>query len=127
MLIVVEADGTERTLIDPMAIDPSGTTTLDTWQPDKEGDLLAYQLSVGGNEESVLYVMDVATGEIVEGPIDRAATPPSPGCPAARRSTTCAGSRPSWCRTGEEQFHRRVYLHRVGTDPETTCSSSATA
>jgi len=61
----------ERVLIDPMALDPSGTTTLDSWQPDKEGRLLAYQLSTGGDEESLLYVMDVATGEPVEGPIPR--------------------------------------------------------
>ena len=44
-MLVREADGTERTLIDPAALDPSGKTTLDTWQPDKEGRLLAYQLS----------------------------------------------------------------------------------
>ena len=55
---------------DPIALDPSGLTTLDTWQPSKEGDLLAYQISEGGTEESVLRVMDVATGEIVDGPID---------------------------------------------------------
>ena len=46
-------------------------TTLDAWQPDKEGQLLAYQLSEGGDEESVLRVMDVATGQDVDGPIDR--------------------------------------------------------
>ena len=54
VLYAVEADGTERVLIDPMALDPSGLTTLDSWQPYKEGDLLAYLLSVGGNEESLL-------------------------------------------------------------------------
>jgi prolyl oligopeptidase len=31
----------EKVLVDPMAIDPSGLTTLDAWQPDKEGRLLA--------------------------------------------------------------------------------------
>jgi prolyl oligopeptidase len=45
------ADGPAEVLIDPMAIDPSGLTTLDAWQPDKEGRLLAYQLSEGGDEE----------------------------------------------------------------------------
>jgi len=64
------ADG-ERTLIDPMAIDSSGTTTLDDWQPDHDGRLLAYLLSEGGSEEAVLRIMDVATGQDVEGPIDR--------------------------------------------------------
>ena len=64
------SDG-ERILIDPTAIDETGTTTLDAWQPDQDGRLLAYQLSQGGDEESVLRVMDVATGEDVDGPIDR--------------------------------------------------------
>ena len=63
MLLTVDPDGTERILIDPMALDPSGLTTLDAWQPSKEGDLLAYQLSEGGTEESVVRVMDVVTGE----------------------------------------------------------------
>jgi len=42
-------DGPVEILLDPMAIDPSGLTTLDAWQPDKEGRLLAYQLSEGGD------------------------------------------------------------------------------
>ena len=72
VLHTVDPDGTERVLVDPVALDPTGATTLDTWQPSKEGHLLAYQLSVGGTEESVLHVMDVATLAAVEGPIDRA-------------------------------------------------------
>src|ERR1700722_15975127 len=64
-------DEPERALIDPVAIDPTGLTTLDAWAPDKEGRLLAYQLSHGGDEESLLRVMDVATGQLVDGPIDR--------------------------------------------------------
>ena len=35
VLLTKDADGTERTLIDPIAIDPSGLTTLDSWQPDQ--------------------------------------------------------------------------------------------
>ena len=61
----------DRVLVDPMALDPSGATTLDAWAPDKEGRLLAYQISRGGDEESVLQVMDVTTGEHADGPIDR--------------------------------------------------------
>ena len=59
-------------LLDPLEINPGGTTTLDSWQPSKEGDLLAYQLSTGGTEESTLYVLDVETREVIDGPIDRA-------------------------------------------------------
>ncbi|HEX9541490.1 MAG TPA: hypothetical protein VGA04_25275 [Streptosporangiaceae bacterium] len=54
-----------------MALDPSGATTLDYWQPDREGRLLAYQLSERGDEEWALRVVDVVSGELVDGPIDR--------------------------------------------------------
>ena len=67
MLRVTEPDGTVRVLVDPTALDPAGTTTLDAWQPSWEGDRLAYQLSVGGDEESQLFVLDVGTGEVVDG------------------------------------------------------------
>jgi len=72
VLVTVDAEGTERVLVDPIAIDATGLTTLDAWQPSLEGHRLAYQLSEGGTEESVLRVLDVATGEEVDGPIGRA-------------------------------------------------------
>jgi prolyl oligopeptidase len=119
VLLVIEADGTERTLIDPMAIDPSGTTTLDTWQPSKEGKLLAYQLSEGGTEESVLRVMDVTTGETVDGPIDRARYSPVAWLPGGESYYYVRRLPADQVPEGEEQFHRRVWLHRVGTDADT--------
>ncbi len=117
LLIVIESDGTERTLIDPMALDASGTTTLDTWQPSKEGDLLAYQLSEGGTEESVLRVMDVATGDLVDGPIDRARYSPVAWLPGGKSYYYVRRLPADQVPDGEEQFHRRVWLHQVGTDP----------
>ncbi|MEV6155118.1 prolyl oligopeptidase family serine peptidase [Nonomuraea sp. NPDC052129] len=113
-----ESGGTERVLIDPMAIDPSGLTTLDAVQPDKEGRLLAYQISVGGNEESVLYVMDVATGARVEGPIDRCRYSPIAWLPGGEAFYYVRRLPSTELPEGESQFHRRVYLHRVGTSTE---------
>ncbi|GAA2401858.1 prolyl oligopeptidase family serine peptidase [Nonomuraea africana] len=115
---VVEADGTERALIDPMAIDPSGLTTLDAVQPDKEGRLLAYQISVGGDEESSLYVMDVSTGARVEGPIDRCRYSPVAWLPGGEAFYYVRRLPSTEVPEGESQFHRRVYLHRVGTSTE---------
>ena len=115
VLYVVEADGTERLLIDPIALDPTGLTTLDSWQPSKEGDRLAYQLSVGGNEESLLYVMDVATGEILEGPIDRCRYSPIAWVPGANSFYYVRRIAPDLLPESERNFHRRVYLHRVGS------------
>ncbi|MFC4123211.1 prolyl oligopeptidase family serine peptidase [Nonomuraea zeae] len=115
---VVEPDGTERALVDPMQIDPSGLTTLDAVQPDKEGRLLAYQISVGGDEESVLYVMDVATGVRVEGPIDRCRYSPIAWLPGGEAFYYVRRLPSTEVPENETQFHRRVYLHRVGTSTE---------
>jgi prolyl oligopeptidase len=117
VLMTVDPDGTSRVLIDPIAIDASGTTTLDAWQPSKEGNLLAYQLSEGGDEESILRVMDVATGELVDGPIDRCRYSPVGWLPGGEQFYYVRRLPASAVPAGEEQFHRRVWLHRVGTDP----------
>ncbi|HEX4698053.1 MAG TPA: prolyl oligopeptidase family serine peptidase [Actinomycetes bacterium] len=117
VLLAVDPDGTERVLVDPMGIDPTGATTLDAWQPSKEGDLLAYQLSAGGTEESVLHVMAVADGSAVEGPIDRTRYSPIAWLPGGEAYYYVRRISPELTPDGEEAFHRRVWLHRVGTDP----------
>ena len=114
--VVVVADGDdERVLLDPMQIDPAGTTTLDSWQPSKEGDLVAYQVSTGGTEESVLRVLDVATGEIVDGPVDRARYSPVAWLPGGEAFFYVRRLAPELLPADEAQYHRRVWLHRLGT------------
>src|SRR6266567_3092086 len=105
----------EQVLIDPMALDPSGLTTLDAWQPDKEGRLLAYQLSEGGDEESLLRVLDVTTGALVDGPIDRCRYSNVAWLPGGKSFYYTRRLPPSAVPDGESQYHRRVYLHQIGT------------
>lgn len=118
-LLVTEADGTERVLVDPTELDPAGTTTLDAASPSVEGDRLAYQLSTGGDEESRLYVLDVATGERLDGPIDRCRYSPVAWLPGGEELYYVRRLAPDAVPAGEEQFHRRVWRHRVGADPAT--------
>lgn len=118
-LLVIEPEGTERKLVDPGALDPAGTTTLDGAVASIEGDRLAYQLSTGGDEESRLYVLDVATGERVEGPIDRCRYSPIAWLPGGEELYYVRRLAPGDVPAGEEQFHRRVWRHRVGADPAT--------
>ncbi|MGL5856815.1 MAG: prolyl oligopeptidase family serine peptidase [Angustibacter sp.] len=115
VLLTVDPDGTERVLIDPIALDPAGTTTLDSWQPSKEGHLLAYQLSEGGREESVLRVLDVASGEDVDGPIDRARYSPVAWLPGGQSFYYVRRLDPTLVPEDEQQYHRRVWWHRLGT------------
>jgi prolyl oligopeptidase len=117
--LCVEADGTERVLLDPMVLDPSGKTVVDFIEPSPAGDLLAYALSEGGTEESVVSVLDVATGEVVDGPIDRAWITSLAWLPDGKSFYLVRHlpreDKPD--RTG--YLYRRVYLHRLGADPDT--------
>ncbi len=118
VLYVREVDGTERVLIDPMELDPSGAITLDSWQPSKEGDRLAYQLSEGGTEESVMYVMDVATAERIDGPIDRCRYSPVAWIPGGDSFYYVRTLPPEVLPESEQGFHRRVMLHHVGNSAD---------
>jgi prolyl oligopeptidase len=114
-LITAAPGEPDRVLIDPMALDPSGATTLDAWAPDKEGRLLAYQVSRGGEEESVLQVMDVTTGEHAEEPIDRCRYTEVAWLPGGKSFYYVRRLPPEAVPADEAQYHRRVYLHTVGT------------
>jgi prolyl oligopeptidase len=63
-LVVFDDDGQgpPRTVFDPAAHDPSGRTTLDAWEPDPDGRLVALQTSSGGVERGGLRVLRVDTG-----------------------------------------------------------------
>ncbi|MGW0608691.1 prolyl oligopeptidase family serine peptidase [Streptomyces sp. NPDC002640] len=119
VLHVVDPDGIERCLLDPMALDPTGRTTLDTWHPDRDGRRIAYQVTSGGDDGSQLYVLDVDSGVLLDGPISRCRHSSIAWLPGGeyfyyvRRLATHAVA------PGEERYHRRVYLHRVGADPDT--------
>lgn len=63
-VVVLEPDGTggEQVVFDPVQQDPSGRTTLDSWEPDPTGRLIAVQTSSGGVERGELRVLCVRTG-----------------------------------------------------------------
>lgn len=115
VLLVREPDGTDRVLVDPNALDPEGITTLDDWQPDQEGRYVAVLLSTGGSEESELTVLDAGTGETVDGPIDRASHTSIGWLPGGKAFYYARRLPPEAVPEGEEKYHSRLYLHRVGT------------
>ena len=114
-----EGDGTERALVDPNALSDDATITLDGWTPSKEGDRLAYLLSQGGDEESRLEVIDVASGERLDGPIDRCRYSAIAWMPGGEAFFYVRRLPPDAVPAGESQYHRRVYRHRIGADPAT--------
>jgi prolyl oligopeptidase len=119
VLLVREADGSERALIDPGALSEDGTVTLDGWFVSREGTRLAYQLSQGGDEEPLLWVLDVASGEVVEGPIERTRYCVVAWLPGGEEYFYGRRLPADEVPEGEDRFHRRVWRHRVGQPIET--------
>jgi prolyl oligopeptidase len=109
--------GPDRVAVDPDALNPDGTTALDWYYPSEDGRFLAYGLSEDGSERSVLHLLDLDTlAPLAERiPDTRAADlawlPDASGFYYTRYPVP--GSVPE----GDEQYHRAVYLHRLGDDP----------
>ncbi|CAA9227165.1 MAG: Prolyl endopeptidase [uncultured Acidimicrobiales bacterium] len=117
VLVVDEGDGREQVVLDPMAIDPRGTTTLDGVSLSREGDRVAFQTSAGGDELSRLQVLDVATREVLEGPIPMGRTGDVAWLPGGEELFYVRRLGDDERPPGEDHFHRRVWRHRVGADP----------
>lgn len=114
-LHLIEPDGQQRPLLDPLVLDPTGLTTLDRWQVSWDGRFLAYQVSHRGTEHSRLYVREVDSGEVLEGPIDRLRHAPVVWAP---------DSSGFWYVRRLVQPHdritvvpRRLFWHWLGRDP----------
>lgn len=56
-------NGEDKLLLDPQLIDPTGLTTVSWTAPSNDGALMAFGLYRSGDENSVLYVMEVASGD----------------------------------------------------------------
>ena len=60
--------------------------------------------------------MDVATGEVIDGPIDRCRYSPVAWIPGGERFYYVRSLPPELLPESERGFHRRVFLHAVGAD-----------
>ncbi len=60
---------TERVVVDPVGIDPSGETKIDFFVPSPDGRLVAVSLSEHGTEDGALHIYDVASGSVIDEPI----------------------------------------------------------
>jgi len=116
-----KVSATERLLVDPEKLTTAEGKhfSIDYFAPSLDGRYVAYGISPGGSEDSVLHVLETATGKALSDVIDRAQF----------------GS-PSWLPDGESFFFTRtqklgpdapptakyqklkVYLHKLGSDPE---------
>jgi len=109
--------GCDRVLIDPNALNPEGTTALDWYHPSDDGHLLAYGLSEDGNEESVLHVLDVDTGDPLPDRIPHTRAADLAWLPDRSAFYYTRYPAPGEVPEGEEHYHRAVFFHQLGSDP----------
>ncbi len=61
----------EKILVNPNALDSKGLTTIDWFYPSENGNFVAFGLSKGGDEWSVLHVIHVPSGNLLSETISR--------------------------------------------------------
>jgi prolyl oligopeptidase len=110
-------NGTDRVLVDVNKMSADGTVALDWWFCSDDGKYVAYGTSASGSEESTLYLVESATGNVLPDTIERtrfasiAWKKDSSGFYYTRHPKK--GDVPA----GEEVYHVKVFYHSVGSDP----------
>jgi prolyl oligopeptidase len=121
LVVRIGAKGPEKVLVDPTKLSTDGKhVSIDYFQPSLDGKYVAYGLSEGGSEQSILHVMDVGTGTDLGERIDRtndasvAWLPDNKSFYYNRLKKLDAGQ------PGTDKYKdSRAYLHVLGADPET--------
>jgi prolyl oligopeptidase len=121
-LVVTRAGGgpsDTRVVLDPNALDASGKTTIDWFEPSADGKRVAVSLSRAGTESGDLHLIDVAKAKLIE-VIPRvnggtagghaAWTPDGRGIYYTRYPRE--GERPA----EDLHFFQQLYFHKLGTD-----------
>src|SRR6266581_5897873 len=73
---------TERPIVDPNTIDPTGGTSIDFYFPSLDGKYVAVSLSKGGSEDGTLYFYETATAKALADTIAHVQFPTAGGSAA---------------------------------------------
>ena len=109
---------TERVLVDPNSIDPSGATTIDWYVPSPDGRLVAVSMSSHGTEEGTLHLFDVTTNDLVDVLIARVNSGTAGGSMAWRGDSSgfwfTHHPAPGERREEDSGFFQEVWFHEMG-------------
>jgi prolyl oligopeptidase len=111
----------ERLLVDPEKITAADGKhfSIDYFQPSLEGKYVGYGISPGGSEDSVLHIIDTATGKALPDVIDRAQFGQPVWLPDGKSFFVTRTQKlgPQDPPTAKYQ-KLRTYRHMLGNDPE---------
>ncbi len=118
----IQEPESEKVIVDPAKIEPSGQTSIDWYVPSPDGNLVAVSLSSGGSESGDVHIYETQTGKEIEETIlrvnggtaggDIAWTPDGSGFYYTRYPRK--DERPP----ADMDFYQQVWFHRMGTPPE---------
>lgn len=122
-VLVVRAESaeaaSERVILDPNVLDPSGKTTIDFFVPSPDKKRVAVSLSKNGSESGDVHVYDVATGK-EQGDVLTRVYGGTAGGSVAWNADGTGLYYTRYPRAGERAeadlgFYQHVYAHKLGT------------
>ena len=117
-LTSVDDLSTERVLLDPNQLDPSGGTAIDFYVPSLDGKLAAISISKGGSERGGLTIYNVETRQPLSDVVMRVQAPTGGGSFAWTENSDGvyytryphSGERPD----EDLDFYQQIYFHKIG-------------
>ncbi len=109
-------DAEPEIVLNPNEFSEDGTTALDWWYPSDDGKYLAYGKSSQGTENSVLYLYDVDNGKSMPDTIPYARAASIAWLKDNSGFYYTKYPAPGSVPDGEDQYYRRVYFHKIGSD-----------
>ncbi len=110
----------ERAVLDPNKLDPTGGTSMDFYVPSTDAKYVAVSLAKGGSESGDVHVYEVATGKEIAAPIPRVNGGTAGGSVAWNADSTgfyyTRYPRPGERPAADLDFYQQVYFHRLGAD-----------
>ena len=110
---------TEKVVLDPLVLDPSGQTAVDWYVPSLDGKHLAVSLSKNGSEDGSLHIYETDTGKALPEVIPRVQYGTGGGGVAWTADGglfytryPSEGERPP----EDAHFYQQIYYHKLGTD-----------
>ena len=111
----------ERVVLDPNELDPTGGTAIDWFVPSHDGAYVAVSLSTGGSEDGTLHVYDVASGLETGDVIGRVQYGTGGGSVAWLEGSTAflytRYPHPGERDAADLNFFQQVWRHVLGTPP----------
>ena len=104
-------------LVDPNGANKENTVSIDYYAISRSGKYLAYGLSQGGTEMSTLYIKNVDTKEDLPDTIVNCRHSSIRWLPDDSGFFYTRNPRPNTVPKNEEHLHTKVYLHKLGDNP----------